>query len=194
LAIVLAFAAFLTGGAAAAEEPPVSVAMVGRAYQPGQLTVGLGQTVVWQNQSLTHHTVTSVAGLFDSGSIAPGAAYSMTFSHAGTFDYTCTIHPTMKGSIVVLDLAPGTLELRLSARHSASGVLAVAHVQAARSGTVLLQAGGGGSWHTVARGTLDAQGQATLTLAHPADRSLRVELAPGLGQPRELSRAERSPS
>jgi plastocyanin len=55
----LAAGAVLAGGAQAAKETTVEVTMAGRAYQPTELTVGLGQTVVWKNLSLTHHTVTS---------------------------------------------------------------------------------------------------------------------------------------
>jgi plastocyanin len=192
--VALAAVATLAGGARAANETPVEVTMVGRAYQPTELTVGLGQTVVWQNQSITHHTVTSTTKLFESSSIAPGESYSMVFSKPGTFDYECTIHPTMKGSVVVLDLPPRTLQLRLSARRTSHGAVTVVHIRAARSGPVLLQARGGGAWQTVARGTLGAQGQATLTLAQPAHRLLRVALPAQLGQPRELGRAERSPA
>jgi plastocyanin len=192
--VALAAAALPTVGAQAAQEAPVGVEIVGRAYQPSELTVGLGQTVNWQNRSITHHTVTSTAGVFESSSIGPGESYSVTFSKPGTFDYTCTIHPTMKGSVVVLALAPGTLQLRLSARHTSRGAVALAHISAARSGPVLLQARIGGAWRTVAHGTLDAEGQATLALSNPARRSLRVALPAQFGQPRELSRPERAPA
>ena len=194
--VVLATLALLAGGARAAQEAPVIVTMVGRAYQPSELTVGLGQTVVWANRSITHHTVTSTTGLFASSSIAPGESYSLTFSQAGTFDYTCTIHPTMKGEVVVLDLAPGTLTLRLTSRHTAHGALAVAHVRAARSGPVVLQVrdDAGGAWRTVAHGTLDAQGRATIAVREPGHGTLRALLPAALGQPRELSRGERSPA
>jgi plastocyanin len=191
---VLAAAVMLAAPAHAANETPVEESIVGRAYQPAALTVGRGQTVIWQNQSITHHTVTSTTGLFGSSSIAPGESYSVTFSNPGTFDYKCTIHPTMKGSVVVLDLAPGTIQLRLSARRTGRGVVAVAHIRAARSGPVSVQARTGGAWRTVARGTFDAQGEATLTLPRAAKSVLRAALPALLGQPQELSRTERSPA
>lgn len=193
--LALALAALLAGGAVqAAQEAPVEAAIVGRAYQPPALTVGLGQTVVWQNRSVTHHTVTSTVGQFDSGSISPGESYTLTFSKPGTFEYRCTIHPTMKGSVVVLDVAPGTLRVRVTAKRTGHGAEAVVRVQAARAGAVLLQARGKDAWQTVAHGQLDSAGEATLTLAHPARRLLRVALPATLGQPRQLSPAERSPA
>ncbi len=193
-ALVLAAVWLLSGDALATGETPVVVQTVGRAYLPVELTVGLGQTVVWQNRSITHHTVTSTSGLFESSSIAPGGSYSETFAKAGTFDYECLIHPGMKGSVVVLDLPAGKIELRLSVRRSAGTAVTVAHVSATRSGPVLLQARGGGGWKTVARGVLDTQGEATLTLARPDHRSLRVALPAELGQPQALSGAKRSPA
>jgi plastocyanin len=50
------------------------------------------------------HTVTStdLAPAFDSGGVAPGTSYSFTFSNAGSFPYTCSIHPTMTGTITVM--------------------------------------------------------------------------------------------
>lgn len=50
----------------------------------------------------TTHTITSdTQGLFDSGSLAPGATFEHTFTAAGTYHYHCSIHPTMTGIIVV---------------------------------------------------------------------------------------------
>jgi plastocyanin len=193
VASVLTAATLAAGGAQAATEAPVGVPIVGRAYQPSQLTIAAGQTVVWQNRSITHHTVTSTTGLFNSTSISPGASYSLTFSDPGTFNYECTIHPGMRGSVTVLAVPAATLQLRLSGRRTGRGTAAVAHVLAARSGPVLLQARRGGAWRTVARGTLDAQGVATIVLANPAHRTLRVELPAQLGRPLQVSAGKRSP-
>ena len=38
---------------------------------------------------------------FDSGMIEPGSSWSHTFNQAGTFTYSCTPHPFMKGTVVV---------------------------------------------------------------------------------------------
>ncbi len=47
------------------------------------------------------HTVTSDRGTFDSKPLPPGAEFSFAFTDAGTFDYHCEIHPTMRGRVVV---------------------------------------------------------------------------------------------
>lgn len=53
------------------------------------------------NRDATTHTVTDNNKAFDSGNIASGATYKYTFTTAGTYQYYCTIHPFMKGTIVV---------------------------------------------------------------------------------------------
>lgn len=71
-------------------------------FTPGQMTIPVGTTVVWMNQeSNIPHTVTSDAGLWDSGTLQPGQSFSHTFTTPGTFTYHCNIHPFMHGSIVV---------------------------------------------------------------------------------------------
>ncbi len=45
--------------------------------------------------------ITSNMGKWDSNTIPPGATFSHVFRKAGTFRYHCSIHPSMKGKIVV---------------------------------------------------------------------------------------------
>lgn len=73
-------------------------------FTPSQITVAKGGTVTWTNNDTTAHTVTddlSNVGGPNSGEIAPGATYSFTFTKTGSFQYHCTIHPSMRGTIVV---------------------------------------------------------------------------------------------
>jgi hypothetical protein len=127
--------------------------------------------------------------------LSAGSSFTMTFATAGTFDYTCTIHPTMKGSVIVLPIAPGTLQLKLSKRHRSHGGTLVVHVLAARGGAgVLLQsAGPAGHWQTTLRSHLSSLGVATLSLNNPAHTRLRVVVAASDGAPRLVSRTVRSP-
>ena len=48
------------------------------------------------------HTATSRSGDFDSHPIAPGASYTYVTTHKGEIVYTCTLHPTMTGTINVV--------------------------------------------------------------------------------------------
>ena len=81
----------------------ISVAIKSSTFVPGTVGISKGTTVTWTNDDGVQHTVTSVPqGAFDSGPIDPGKTYSYTFNQAGTFEYSCTIHPSMlHGNVVV---------------------------------------------------------------------------------------------
>ena len=61
---------------------------------------GRGDVVVWTNKDPFPHTVTA-PGAFDSGSIAAGKSWRFTAKKAGTFDYVCSLHSNMKGTLQV---------------------------------------------------------------------------------------------
>ena len=69
-------------------------------FKPATLTVKQGDVVMWRNADPVPHTVTA-PGTFDSGSLAAGASWRYTAAKKGRFDYVCTLHPTMKGTLVV---------------------------------------------------------------------------------------------
>jgi plastocyanin len=71
------------------------------AYHPAQTEIAVGTTVTWTNSDTVPHTATATDRTFDSGILDPGKSYSFTFEKAGTFDYSCLVHPQMKGTIVV---------------------------------------------------------------------------------------------
>ncbi|HLZ69460.1 MAG TPA: plastocyanin/azurin family copper-binding protein [Dehalococcoidia bacterium] len=77
---------------------------------PASITVKPGTTVTWTNHDSVSHTVTSDAGQaqsFDSNTLAPNGAFSVTFAKAGTYHYHCNIHASMHGTVVVSDTASG---------------------------------------------------------------------------------------
>ncbi|MBS3805963.1 MAG: cupredoxin family copper-binding protein [Bacteroidales bacterium] len=71
------------------------------AFSPSEKNVSVGTTVKWINKDDVDHTVTSSEGLFDSGNIAAGEIYEYTFDSAGTYDYVCTLHSGMTGTVIV---------------------------------------------------------------------------------------------
>ena len=75
------------------------------AYAPSPLTISLAtkQSVKWKNNDAMspEHTVTADLGAFNSGSMAESNTFTFTFTTAGTYDYHCSIHPTMVGQIIV---------------------------------------------------------------------------------------------
>jgi plastocyanin len=79
-----------------------AVKIINFAFKPRAITIAKGTRVRWTNAGSVSHTATSNKGLWDSGVLAPGAAFGRVFRKAGTFKYHCTIHPTlMHGKIVV---------------------------------------------------------------------------------------------
>jgi len=66
------------------------------------ITISVGDIFSWTNdESSIAHTTTSDDGLWDSGSLNGGGTFEHTFDEAGTFDYICTIHPSMTATITV---------------------------------------------------------------------------------------------
>jgi parallel beta-helix repeat protein len=80
---------------------PHTVRMWGNAYKPRVRTVPPGTTVRWTNTEQPVHTVTSDAGLWDSGNLADGQSFSYTFNILGIYGYHDALHPSMKGTVVV---------------------------------------------------------------------------------------------
>lgn len=73
-------------------------------FVPTSLTVKKDTTVTWTNNDSTSHTVTSTAGSeLSSGTLGVGQTYSHTFTIAGTYQYHCSFHPSMTGTIVVTE-------------------------------------------------------------------------------------------
>jgi len=71
------------------------------AFSPNPVAISQGMSVTWMNNDSITHTSTGNNGEWDSGSLAPGASFTKTFSSAGTFQYHCAIHPGMVGTVTV---------------------------------------------------------------------------------------------
>jgi plastocyanin len=71
-------------------------------YTPAGLTVALGTTVTWTNDSDAEHTVTADDNSFDHDGIGTGETASQTFDTPGEFPYHCDLHDYMHGTVTVL--------------------------------------------------------------------------------------------
>jgi plastocyanin len=89
------------GPAPAAPAGPNEVNVDGFAFAPATLTVKAGTTVTWTNKDEDPPTVVDNGGAYRSQALGSGGTYSFTFPTAGTFDYVCSIHPFMHGTVVV---------------------------------------------------------------------------------------------
>ena len=87
------------GGAPAAGAGAVSIKDF--AFNPGDVTVAKGTAVTWKNDDSATHRIKSGDGSFDSDDLKNGDSFEHTFDTAGTFDYICGIHPSMKGKVTV---------------------------------------------------------------------------------------------
>ncbi len=77
-----------------------------RCYIPSLIVIEKGKQVTWVNEDSAFHSITSgfydtPTDLFDSGHLDPFESYILTFDETGTYDYFCTLHPWMKGQVVV---------------------------------------------------------------------------------------------
>ena len=78
-------------------------------YIPSSLNVQPNHVVLWNNKDSVSHTVSSgtpdigVSAIFDSEIIPGGEKFSYKFENQGIFDYFCTLHPWMVGTISVSD-------------------------------------------------------------------------------------------
>lgn len=70
-------------------------------FGPRTLKVAAGTTVKWTNKDDIPHTVVSTDGIFRSPALDTDEAFSYKFEKAGTYEYFCSLHPKMTGTVVV---------------------------------------------------------------------------------------------
>jgi plastocyanin len=77
------------------------VSISGFAFGPNKLTADAGKPVTWVNADDSPHQITITSTKARSPILTKGQSHAMTFGTAGTYDYTCGLHPAMKGTIDV---------------------------------------------------------------------------------------------
>lgn len=81
------------------EGKTVDVKIENSAFNPASITISSGDTIKWTNMDSGTHTV--VGTDFSSGDLSSGKSYEHKFTKAGTYNYYCSIDPSMKGVITV---------------------------------------------------------------------------------------------
>lgn len=100
--------------------PPLTaqvITILDQTITPPRLTVRAGTKIVWLQKSTVIQTVTSVTatvdprtkkaspapdGRFASGTLKPGATYTVTLTQPGIYTYLSTLHPgATQGTIIV---------------------------------------------------------------------------------------------
>jgi len=117
-------------------------------YEPGTVTIGVGDSVVWQwTGTVRNHSVTAHDGAFDSD---PGESpsqishpandqFTHVFTQEGTYGYHCKVHSDMGGKVIVVNVAGVDVEPpRLSdVRVSRAGSRYRVHFRLSEQGDVL---------------------------------------------------------
>jgi plastocyanin len=95
LRIALVLSVLLCAGASA--DGSQTIVQIGRAFQPGEVTIATGGTLIFRNQDEFIHQiyVKSDAMNFDSDEQPPGRDVLLKFTASGTFRVRCHIHPKM---------------------------------------------------------------------------------------------------
>jgi plastocyanin len=86
---------------AAARPADATVKIENFTFAPQNLTVKIGTTVTWDNEDDIPHTIASSTKLFRSNALDTRDKFSFTFTTPGAYQYFCSLHPHMIGTIVV---------------------------------------------------------------------------------------------
>lgn len=82
---------------------PIShtVTISGFAFSPKIVTVGAGEPVTFVNKDQEAHTVVAANGAFSSSGLDTNESWTLRVSKPGTYAYFCSLHPYMKGTLIV---------------------------------------------------------------------------------------------
>ena len=99
--LALTFPADVPGGGAVVTiiETPISWQ-----FSPQNIRTihGINSTVTWVSRSLSFDSVVDRGGMFSSGAIGPGQTYTHSFTTPGVYEYYCSYHPWMVGTVTVV--------------------------------------------------------------------------------------------
>jgi plastocyanin len=93
---------------AATQAADSTVEMKGSTFQPGDITVTVGDTITWVNVDPALHDAVADDGSWKTERLNPNQTASVTFDTPGSYPYRCTLHGPMRGTVTVLDEAPST--------------------------------------------------------------------------------------
>jgi amicyanin len=91
----------LPASATAAPAAGVEVKINNFIFAPSTLTVPAGTPVTWTNRDDIPHNVVNADKTIKSKVLDKDEKFTFTFARPGTYSYVCTLHPGMKGTVVV---------------------------------------------------------------------------------------------
>lgn len=95
----------LTLAPAAVQAADSTVDMRGNAFGPSELTIQAGDSVTWTNKDAAIHDAAALDGSWTTPKLNINEEATLAFDTAGTFEYRCTIHPQMRGTLTVTEAA-----------------------------------------------------------------------------------------
>ena len=101
LGAVLAFAVIAPVALSQAAKPGAAIVIKNFDFSPMTVTIPVGGQVTWTNKDGEIHTVTSLDGAFRSGGLDQDDSFTFRFTKPGTYAYVCSVHPRMKGQVIV---------------------------------------------------------------------------------------------
>ena len=96
----------LAPAAPTSAQADATITMTSESFNPVEVYIAPGQTVLWKNSNFLTHTVTADDSSFDSGDLGTGEQFSMSFDTPGSYPFYCQYHggpggEDMAGVIVV---------------------------------------------------------------------------------------------
>ena len=73
-----------------------------RSFNPDQIIINKGEKITWINEDKTPHTVTIKEKVLFYSLLKQNEEFTYQFDKVGTFEFGCTLHPWMHGTINVI--------------------------------------------------------------------------------------------
>lgn len=97
--------------AAAATSPAaqtINIDLLNNKFNPAEITIPVGSTVIWTNKEARKHTVSADDGSFDSGTMEQGVTFSRKFDQPTTIGYYCKFHGSPGQGMAAKIIVTGT--------------------------------------------------------------------------------------
>ena len=78
-------------------------------FAPARITAKVGTTITWVNEDDIPHTIASATKAFKSKALDTDDKFAFTFTTPGTYEYFCSLHPHMTGTIVIEAVTGGDI-------------------------------------------------------------------------------------
>ena len=90
-----------TEAKAEAGAPAAEVRITAMQFSPASITVKAGDIVTWRQEDAVPHQIRSRDGRVASDRLKRGQSFSKSFDEPGRYEYYCSLHPSMKGTVIV---------------------------------------------------------------------------------------------